>query len=102
MLAQLITGHNYMRRHQYIITTNQKGYVPNEEDTPICPLCEDGKESSEHIIGECAVLNQLRFKHFGSYQLSPPFTCLRKESVVSFLREGRIGALTFFMETDHN
>ena len=90
-----------MKRHQYLIITNQKGYVPRGGDTPICPLCEDGPESSEHILGQCGALNELRFKHFGSYQLSPPFTSLRKEAIVSFLREGSIDALSFFMDADH-
>ena len=101
LLAQFMTGHNYMRRHQHLIITNQKNYVPDPRDTPICSFCGQGEETSEHIIGECGHFNQIRFKHFGSYQLQPPFTSLKKVSIVSFLRECNIDALSFFMETDH-
>ena len=101
MLAQFMTGHNYMNRHQYLIKTNQRHYVPDPEDTPTCPYCGQGEETSEHIIAECGNFNHIRFKHFGSYQLQFPFTSLKKNSIVGFLRESNIDALTFFMQEDN-
>ena len=89
-----------MKRHQYIIKTNQKYYLPDDRDTPLCPRCEQEPESSEHILAQCGAFNEIRFKYFGSYQLHPPFNNLRKSAVVSFLREGRIDALSFFMESE--
>ena len=66
----------------------------------LCPRCEQGPETSEHILAHCGAFNELRYAHFGSYQLQPPFTNLPKTSIVSFLREGSIDALLFFMESD--
>ena len=56
--------------------------------------------SSFHILAECGALNHIRFKHFGYYQLSLPFTNLSRGAIVSFLREAPIDELQFFIEAD--
>ena len=97
-LIQVITGHNFLARHQFVIDSNQKNFDPEEGQSAECPLCEEGPQTSEHVIGQCGVLNQIRYKYFNYYQLTPPFVGLRKRDIVGFLRETRIDALAFFME----
>ena len=102
MLVQFITGHNYANRHQFII--DNKKY-PEEELDPearsaaLCPLCDEGDETSYHILVECGALQKIREKHFGP-QVAPPFLYLKSAQIVRFLREIQ-GSLSFFTEADH-
>lgn len=43
-IIQVITGHNVLRRHQYI-----SGQV----NSPQCSLCNDGEETSQHFVLHC-------------------------------------------------
>ena len=95
MLVQIITGHNYMRKHQNTIDTANK----EEGEDPTCDLCHDGEQSSQHIIGECGALIPLRRKHFGTPFIFPPYTKLKKKALENFLREVPIGAVKFFLQT---
>ena len=99
VLVQIITGHNYMARQQHIIDVNNEIDDPRD---PICTLCHDGEQTSQHILGECGALNEIRFKYFGSYQLQPPFDSLKKGALVGFLREAPIDEVQFFFEIEHN
>ena len=98
VLVQIMTGHNYMPRHQNIIDKANRVVGPG----PICTLCQEGEQSSQHIIGECGALNDIRFKHFDAYQLSPPFTALKKSALIGYLRDAPIDELHFFIEAAHN
>merc|ERR1712029_1000012 len=84
-LCQLITGHNYMNRHQHIIDTTNR--VEGREGGPICTKCRDGEMSTQHVIGECGAFNYLRHKHFQQFQLQPPFDNLSRSSLVGFCKE---------------
>ena len=95
-LCQLITGHNYMNRHQHIIDVANR----RQGDGPDCTLCNEGPMSSQHILGECAALNSIRQKHFQQLQLEPPFNNLAKSALVGFCREAPITELRFFIEQD--
>ena len=99
-LVQVITGHNYMARHQYIIDTKKrnKGLIIGRP--PTCTLCKQGEQSSQHILGECGALSQLRFKHFNTYYLTPPFVNLKRYALLGFLKESHIAELQFFMEEE--
>ena len=87
-----------MARQQHIIDVTNE--VENPTD-PICTLCQDGEQTSQHILGECGALNELRFKYFNSYQLQPPFVNLKKGALIGFLREAPIDEVQFFFEVEH-
>jgi len=94
LLVQIITGHNYMKRQQWIIDTNNK----TQAEDPTCTLCQDGEMSSQHILGECGALIPLRQKFFNASFLLPPFDHLKKRELVGFLREAPVDELKFFLE----
>ena len=62
--------------------------------------CNEGEMSTQHILAECAVLNDLRQKHFGQLQFEPPFDKLEKSAIVGFCKETPIEELRFFIEQD--
>ena len=95
-LVQIMTGHNYMNRHQNLIDTTNGV----EGDGPQCTLCGDGEMSTEHVLTECVALAQLREKHFGIQVLAPPFISLSKGALIGFLREAPIDAVRFFLESE--
>ena len=94
LLVQIITGHNYMKRQQWIIDTHNN--APAED--PTCTLCQDGEMSSQHILGECGALTPLRLKHFSARFLLPPFDHLPKKALVGFLGEAPVEELKFFLQ----
>ena len=96
VLVQIMTGHNYMQRHQHLIDTTNGV----EGDGPVCLLCKKGEMTSEHIIGQCEELIGLRIKHFMEIELKPPFINLSLAAVIGFLREVQIVALQFFIEVE--
>ena len=94
LMVQIITGHNYLRRQQHIIDVANK----EEGEDPTCDLCNDGEQTSQHILGECGALASLRIKHFGTAYMLPPFTDLKKKDLVGFLQGTPLDALNFFLE----
>jgi hypothetical protein len=56
----LLTGHNTLRRHLYIMGLSNK---------PICRKCDTEEETSVHIMCECDALASLRY--LGSFFLHP-------------------------------
>ena len=96
VLVQIMTGHNYMQRHQHLIDTTNGV----EGDGPTCLLCKQGEMTSEHIIGQCEELIGIRIKHFTEIELKPPFINLSLAAVIGFLREVPIVALQFFLEEE--
>ena len=56
LVCQMITGHNFLNRHENVI---------NQAHNPTCRLCNDGEESSWHIFGECPALWRKRLEAFG-------------------------------------
>ena len=95
-MIQVMTGHNYMARHQNIIDVANRV----EDTSPTCPLCNEGEQSSQHVIGECGMLSHIRFKYFNMYFISPPFTNLSRTALVGYLKELPIGELQFFLEEE--
>ena len=93
LLVQVITGHNYMKNHQFVIDQANG----DETEDPTCTLCGDGNMSSQHILGECGALTHLRLKYFSAHFLLPPFTNLSKGALVGFLREAPIDEVQFFL-----
>lgn len=55
LVAQFVTGHNWLRRHDSIVN-------PNAD--PLCRLCQEAEESAFHIIGECPALWRSRREIF--------------------------------------
>jgi hypothetical protein len=58
----LLTGHNTLRRHLYIMGLSNK---------PICRKCGTEEETSVHILCECQALASLRHTYLGSFFLDP-------------------------------
>ena len=94
MLVQLETGHNFMARHQNFVNRAHG----DEESTPTCTLCDEGEQTSAHVLAECTALAELRTKHFGLSVLLPPFINLDRSSLLGFLREAPIEELNFFIK----
>ena len=61
-----LTGHGYLKRHQFIV---EKGQKPDEDDDVKCRLCLEEEETHEHIIRECPALSQQRSQIFGVYHI---------------------------------
>ena len=101
MLVQLITGHNYARRHQFFIDTTKGEVDPIlDQHRKLCSLCGEGEETSSHLLAECSRLMPLRLSIFGKLTLEPPFLDLKSSQLVSFLRGAPIDALKFFVDKD--
>ena len=101
-MVQVISGHNYANRHQFII--DNKKYPHEEPDDLIreaakCPLCGEGEESTYHILVECEALQPARERYLGP-QVETPYLALRSSSLAMFLRNA-VGSLNFFQEVDH-
>jgi len=58
----LLTGHNTLRRHLYIMGLSNK---------PICRKCGTEEETLVHILCECEALASLRHTHLCSFLLDP-------------------------------
>ncbi len=80
LLVQLITGHNFMRRHSELL---------NESVSSKCRLCLEEDETSFHIIAECPALALTRLMVFGTHIQSNPLTWSTSQ-VLRFLREANI------------
>jgi hypothetical protein len=55
-----------MNRHEVLI---QRGRDDLESEDALCRLCEEERETPEHLLTECPVLNLDRLMLFNSYQL---------------------------------
>jgi len=62
VVTGLLTGHNTLRRHLYIMGLS---------NNPTCRKCGTGEETSVHILCECEALASLRYTHLGSFVLDP-------------------------------
>jgi len=62
VLTGLLTGHNSLRRHLYLL-----GLI----DSPLCRGCGVKEETWAHILCECESLASLRHTHLGSFFLEP-------------------------------
>jgi len=58
----LLTGHNTLRRHLYIMGLN---------NNPTCRKCGTEEETSVHILCECEALASLRYTYLSSFFLDP-------------------------------
>ena len=58
----LLTGHNTLRRHLYIMGLSNNA---------TCRKCGTEEETSFHILCECVALASLRYTHLGSFFLDP-------------------------------
>jgi len=54
----LITGHNTLRRHLYLLGL---------QDSPLCRNCGVMEETSAHILCECEALDSLRHAYLDSF-----------------------------------
>jgi ribonuclease HI len=81
-MVQLITGHNFMNRHQAVLGLT---------DDPICRLCLEEEETSLHVVAECPALARTRLEIFGAHVLDLPLQW--SDRMATFLREGSIGHL---------
>ena len=81
-VVQLITGHNFLARHECIVEYGKVIAVLAE-----CQYCHNGEESSFHLIAECDAFAAARMAIWGVDTLTPPFTYLKNTDIVAFLRE---------------
>ena len=85
-MVQFITGHNYMKRHQSIV---DYGYPEMLECW--CRLCDDGEESSYHLLVECDRLHNKRRAIFHELELNPPFfEQMKPSALLRFLSQCKI------------
>jgi ribonuclease HI/retron-type reverse transcriptase len=83
LFVQLITGHNFMNRHQALV---------DKTTDPLCRLCLEDEETSFHIIAECPALAATRRELLGTPFLTNPLVWSVSQ-VAGFLREASIGSL---------
>ena len=81
--VQLITGHNFMKRHESLVNSN---------DESECRLCLEDDETSHHIMAACPALARVRLEVLGSPFLDTPLHWSIKK-VSSFVRKASIGYL---------
>jgi hypothetical protein len=62
VVTGLLTGHNTLRRHLYLL-----GLL----ESPLCRGCEEKQETSAHVLCECEALVSLRHMYLGSFFLEP-------------------------------
>ena len=82
-MVQLITGHNFMKRHESLVQDN----ADNE-----CRLCLEDEETTLHIMAECPALAAVRLQVFGIPFQSIPLRWSIRE-IVSFVRGASIDSL---------
>jgi len=62
VVAGLLTGHNTLRRHLYLLGLS---------NSPLCRWCGAGEETSDHVLCECEALASRRHAYLGSFFLEP-------------------------------
>jgi len=55
-----VSGHNFLRRHNHLLN-------PEKYPDPICRACGEEEETSSHLILECPVLGEARFRILGQH-----------------------------------
>ena len=88
-VTQLITGHNFLARHEALVNTD------NEEDYEAfaeCQYCNNGEETSFHILAECDAFALARMSIWGTDTLEAPFNFLKNIDIIAFLRTTKIEA----------
>ena len=107
----VLTGHNYWRRHNYIISYMEyvKGLIPAEQvGNPYCDLCHEPGEAplvpplaplkgvplqtSGHLVAECGYFNSIRQKIFGMPN-AIPIEWIQKKDILRFFSEARFTIL---------
>ena len=63
--VQFVTGHNYLKYHMF---------NTRRSDTDLCRRCEEGKETSWHLIAECPAFARDRWNLFQLPFLEEPPT----------------------------
>jgi hypothetical protein len=58
----LLTGHNTLRRHLYLLGLS---------NSPLCRWCEAGEQTSAHVLCECEALASRRHAYLGGLFLEP-------------------------------
>ena len=82
--VQIITGHNFMKRHQSIVDANP-------DDAECCLRMED-EESSLHVFAQCPAIAAQRQQVFGlSFQTEPLQWSLPE--IVRFITEASVDSL---------
>ena len=81
--VQLITGHNFLKRHSFLL---------GESQDKECRLCLEDEETSSHIIADCPALARIRFGIFGAPFVTFPLQWSLVQ-IATFLQEGNIGSL---------
>ena len=79
-IVQLITGHNYMNRHNAIVD----GTYPDAEAAQ-CSKCQKGEESTYHIVTECEAYATQRLSCFKRLEMTPPYK-FKGIQLMAFLR----------------
>ncbi|CAB4040267.1 Retrovirus-related Pol poly from type-1 retrotransposable element R1 [Paramuricea clavata] len=81
--TQLITGHNFMRRHEAIVAQ----YDTQEfSEYAECRLCMEDEETSFHIVAECPALQHIRTECFNTLFLPEPVGDWTVAKLLRFLR----------------
>lgn len=55
-----ISGHNFLMRHNHLLN-------PQKYPDPTCRACGEEEETSSHLLLECPVLSEIRFKILGQH-----------------------------------
>ena len=63
LAIQLLTGHNRLNRHESLVTPGTN---------PKCRKCDEGEETSFHILGFCKDLSYERYQTFGEWYVNDP------------------------------
>ena len=66
-IVRFITVHTFMNRHEVLI---QRGRADLESEDVLCRLCEEERETPEHLLCECPVLNSARLQFLEARQLN--------------------------------
>ena len=86
-LMQLITGHNYLNRHNWVI---------DPDSIPDCDICDYGYiQDSQHVMAECPLYIEQRLNLFNHRVISPPFDDLSISKVLTFLLHVGSSALSW-------
>jgi hypothetical protein len=77
----MLTGHNTLRRHLYIMGLS---------NNPICRKCGAEEGTSVHILCECVALASLRRTYLGSFFLGPEIRKLSIGAIWNFAKGTRL------------
>jgi ribonuclease HI len=77
-LTGILTGHCRLKRHLALLGI---------ENSPICPGCGEGEETSFHFLAECEALGRQRYSTFGSERLeAAQLKSIGWTDILSFMR----------------